>query len=272
VNRASVATSSISSPGNTEMAPRPTVERGGPLRLDGGPSARGRVTPYAQGKRWTLYAGDCLDVLAARLIPSDASIVADPPYGMGWDPDCRRFTGGQGLHERRADGTGGRNRPRIIGDDQPFDPAPWLGFPRVVLFGSNHFGARLPVGTTLVWLKRNPPAFGTFLSDGEIAWMKGGHGVYAHLDPNRGADREHPNQKPVGVMSWCCDRAKVPVDGLVVDPYCGSGSTGVAVLRRGGTFIGVERDPAHLPIAARRLADAEAGGVQVGLGLAGGAL
>ena len=84
-----------------------------------------------------------------------------------------------------------------------------------MLFGSNHFGAYLPVGTTLVWL-----------------------------------------------MSWCLDRAKVPVDGLVVDPYCGSGTTGVATLRRGGSFIGMECEPAHLATAARRLADAESDGVQ----------
>jgi DNA modification methylase len=57
-------------------------------------------------------------------------------------------------------------------------------------------------------------------------------------------------------------RAKVGADQLVVDPYCGSASTGVAQLRRGGRFLGIEIDPAYLDIAARRLSQAEANGVQ----------
>jgi site-specific DNA-methyltransferase (adenine-specific) len=218
------------------------------------------IAPYAQGKRWTLYAGDCREV--APTISGIDAVVGDPPYGMNWSPDCRRFSGGAGHHKRRASGEGGCNRPKIIGDDAPFDPTPWLDYPRVVLFGANHFGQRLPVGTTLVWLKRNPPAFGTFLSDGEIAWMKGGHGVYAFLDPNRGANRQHPNQKLVSVMAWSMKRAKVPADGLVFDGWCGSGTTGVAALESGRRFAGCEIDPAYLPIAARRLADAEAGAIQ----------
>jgi hypothetical protein len=221
------------------------------------------IAPYASGKRWTLYHGNALDI--APTITGVDALVSDPPYGMDWNPDCRRFSGGQGYHERRANGDGGANRPPIVGDREPFNPAPWLGYPRVALFGSNHFGARLPVGTTLVWLKRNPTAFGTFLSDAEVAWMKGGHGVYCHLDPNRGADRIHPNQKPVGVMAWVLSRVKVPADGLVMDPYAGSGSTGCAALKMGLRFVGVEIDSAHLDGCARRLEQAGADGAQAPL-------
>lgn len=225
------------------------------------------MTPYAEGKRWKLYAGDCLTM--RHLIPADASLISDVPYGMNWDVDSARYSGGVKGHAR---GPGGARtatplvkRTPVAGDREPFDPAPWLDYPRVVLFGSNHYAQRLPVGTTLVWLKRNEAAFGSFLSDGEIAWMKGGHGVYAYTEPFTTPNRVHPCQKPEGLMRWVMERAKVPIDGLVVDPYCGSGTTGVAALRRGGSFIGMECEPEHLVTAARRLAAAEEGGVQVGM-------
>jgi tRNA G10 N-methylase Trm11 len=232
------------------------------------------MTPYAQGRRWTLYGANCLDVLAAGLIPADASIVTDNPYGMDWDTDSTRFSGGEAGNNRHR-GQGREDWPEIVGDAEPFDPSPWLPFPRVVLWGFHHFAQRLPVGTVLVWVKRAPYLYGSFLSDAELGWMKGGYGVYCHEEqfppPSRIAEggirgrAAHPTQKPIALMSWCMDRAKVPAGSLVVDPYCGSGTTGVATLRRGGTFIGVEREPAHLATAARRLADAEAGGVQTSM-------
>ena len=219
------------------------------------------MTPYAQGKRWTLWHADCLDVLAAGLIPADAAIVSDVPYGMGWDVDTTRFGGGSPESVAKR-GAGTDRRVVVANDDKPFDPAPWLGFERVVLFGCNHFGQRLPVGTTLVWLKRNDAAFGSFLSDAELAWMKGGHGVYCYREFFTNPDREHPTQKPIGLMRWCIDKAKVEPCGLVVDPYAGSGSTGVAALASGRRFYGVETEAAYLPIIARRLAQAESDGVQ----------
>jgi site-specific DNA-methyltransferase (adenine-specific) len=217
------------------------------------------MSPYASGKRWTLYAGDCLAALGGGMVPPDAAIVSDPPYGMGWDTDCSRFSRATG--ETNC----GATRLTVAGDDQPFDPAPWLCFDRVVLFGANHFGQRLPVGTTLLWMKRRPAAYGSFLSDAEIAWMKGGHGVYAFYATHSQPDREHPCQKPAALMEWCIGRAGVPDGGVVVDPYAGSASTGVAALRTGRRFIGIEREPAYLPIAARRLAQAENDGVPLSL-------
>ena len=75
----------------------------------------------------TLYQGDCLEVFA-RLDPAVrqriVAVISDPPYGIAytvtqsWNRPHRAFT----------------NRP-LAGDQEPFDPAPWLRFPRVVLFG-----------------------------------------------------------------------------------------------------------------------------------------
>jgi DNA modification methylase len=203
--------------------------------------------------RVTLYLGDCLEI-APTLQGVDA-VISDPPYGMNLNTDNRRFTGGHVSRRGNTIGTG--EGKGIIDDDKPFDPAPWLDYPAVVLFGSNHFGERLPKGTTLVWLKRNDVAFGTFLSDGEIAWMKGGHGVYARRDlsMNGGAsNRVHPCQKPVPIMAWCMDKAKVPEGATVLDPYMGSGTTAIACIRLGMNFIGIERDAAHYKTACDRIA------------------
>jgi site-specific DNA-methyltransferase (adenine-specific) len=203
----------------------------------------------------TLYLGDCLEI-APTLTGVDA-IISDPPYGMNLDTDNSRFSGGNTASiARRGNGIGTGGGAGIIGDAEPFDPTPWLDYPAVVLFGSNHYAQRLPVGTTLVWLKRHDAGFGSFLSDAELAWMKGGHGVYAKRDLSMNGEaltRCHPCQKPVPLMAWAMERAKVPAGATVLDPYMGSASTGMACLRTGRNFVGIEIDPEHFKTACARL-------------------
>jgi site-specific DNA-methyltransferase (adenine-specific) len=195
----------------------------------------------------TLYNADCLDVLP---LEADA-VISDPPYGMNW-------TGGVCCGPNGETPGAKSKRVKIHGDDEPFDPSPWLEYPRVVLFGSNHYSQRLPVGSLLVWLKKNDAAFGSFLSDAEVAWMKGGHGVYAKRDVSmNGAGANfpqlHPTQKSVVIMAWCLEMAKVPIGATVLDPYMGSGTTGIACIRTGRNFIGIERDAAHYATAVERI-------------------
>jgi DNA modification methylase len=202
-----------------------------------------------------LYLGDCLEL--RHLIPTDAAIISDPPYGMKLDTDNSRFSGGtKGNMVKRSSGIGTGKGKGIINDEKPFDPSPWLAWGKVVLFGSNHFGARLPVGTKLIWIKRNDEAFGSFLSDAEEAWMKGGHGIYCKRDLSMNGEaltRQHPCQKPVPLMAWCMDKAKVPAGAVVVDPYMGSGSTIIAAIRTGRKAIGIEKDPEHFKNAVERI-------------------
>lgn len=197
----------------------------------------------------TLYLGDCREI-APQLQGVDA-VISDPPYGMEWDG---RITAGK---NGNSPGMKSSNfGETILHDDEPFDPSPWLDYPAVVLFGCNHYGQRLPVGTMLVWLKRMDGGFGSFLSDAEVAWMKGGHGVYAKRDTSlmgETMERLHPTQKPVPLMAWCMERAKVPEGATVLDPYMGSGSTGIACLRTGRNFVGIEKDPKHFATALARL-------------------
>ncbi len=207
------------------------------------------MKPYYEDGGITIYHGDWRDVLPGLPSPPTA-IIADPPYGMAWRTDTSRFTkpGKAGL------------RP-IVGDDAPFDPSPWLEYPKVVLWGANHFASRLPVGTTLVWLKRGDAAFGSFLSDAELAWMKGGHGVYAfRLVPNPmmkaregGGTIPHPSQKPIALMRWCIEKAKCTATDLILDPFMGSGTTLVAAKGLGIRAIGVEIEERYCDIAAKRM-------------------
>jgi len=205
-----------------------------------------------------LYLGDCLDVLPT--LGSVDAVITDPPYGMNNNTDYTRFSGGHRSSIAKRGGGRDYGKP-IVGDVGPFDPSPWLGFTRVVLWGCNHYAARLPVGTMLVWIKRNAAAFGSFLSDAELAWMKGGHGVYCRKDLSMNAiarRRAHPNQKPVSLMEWCMDKAGVPIDATVLDPYLGSGTTGVACVKTGRRFIGIEIDEGYFEIAKKRIWEEQA--------------
>ena len=95
----------------------------------------------------TLYLGDCREILPT-LGKVDA-VVTDPPYGMNYNTNTTRFTGPRGGHKKNWGGIGG--------DKEPFDPAPFLQFVEVIMWGSNHYASRLPVGTTLVWIKEKMP-------------------------------------------------------------------------------------------------------------------
>jgi DNA modification methylase len=211
------------------------------------------VTPTYTAPGVQLYHADCRDVLP-HLTNIDA-VIADPPYGIDHDCDYGRFTGGK--NPSRDFGKA------IAGDDEPFDPTPWLPFPKVVLFGANCYSDRLPLGSLLVWLKRRDNQLGTFMSDAEVAFLKGGHGVYLFRHVWNGFDREsearqktlHPTQKPVALMRWIIERLKLEPGSTILDPYMGSAPVGVAAIEAGHCYIGIERDAEYFATAVRRLQD-----------------
>lgn len=67
-----------------------------------------------------------------------------------------------------------------------------------------------------------------------------------------GGVKAHPTQKPIDLMAWCIGMTKA---AHIVDPYMGSGTTGVAAVRLGRRFTGIEIDPGHFDTACRRIAD-----------------
>ena len=210
------------------------------------------MKPYYEDSSCVIYHGDCREVLPLLERESVDLVLTDPPYGMKNNCDYTRFTMGPNGHGKASS----RFYPPIHGDDEPFDPIPWLSFPRVILFGSNHFAARLPVGTILVWIKRLDGGFGSFLSDAELAWMKGGHGVYCFRDTSLMAEthaRAHPTQKPERLMRWCITRSGSKT-GDILDPFMGSGTTLLAAKNLNRRAIGIEIEERYCEIAAKRLA------------------
>ena len=208
--------------------------------------------------RAVLVQADCRDVLP--VLPKVDAMVTDPPYGINLNTDNTRFSGGnpasvakRGTRIGSADGLG------IIGDDKPFDPVFLLELPGdKIIWGWNNYPDRLPRGACLIWLKRNDAAFGSFLSDAELAWMSKGHGVYCRRDLSNAAianERVHPTQKPVSLMEWCL--SFVIKARLILDPFMGSGTTGVAAVQMGRDFIGIERETKYFDIACRRIEQAQ---------------
>lgn len=205
-----------------------------------------------------LYLGDCREILPT-LGPVDA-VVTDPPYGNKHSGDSARFSGGQ---TRRGKGT---THGRIVGDGEAFDPAPFMIGQHQIFFGANYFPHHLRPGSFLIWAKRRPAAYGTFLSDGEVAWFSKGRGIYMleHVFAGSAAAMEytgdayapsaHPFQKPLAVMEWCL--GFIPDANIILDPFMGSGTTGVAAIRTGRKFIGIEVEPKYFDVACRRLEEA----------------
>lgn len=67
---------------------------------------------------------------------------------------------------------------------------------------------------------------------------------------------DHPTQKPIGVMIWVLQQLQ-PTAHTILDPFMGSGTTGVACARLGRKFIGIELEPKYFDIACRRIEEAQ---------------
>ena len=142
------------------------------------------------------------------------------------------------------------------GDDKPFDPSPWLGFPEVILLVGNHFASRLPDSAGwLVWDKERPDTLDQ--STCEFVWSDCVNGVRrlkylwnGMMKAGEHGENYHPTQKPVALMVWCIG---FTTGATILDPYMGSGTTGVACIRTGRRFIGVEIEPKYCAIAVERM-------------------
>lgn len=209
----------------------------------------------------TLYCGDCMDVLP--VIGSADALITDPPYGIDFAHGGNDSGGiGKGKYKTKFAGQ------KIIGDDKPFDPAQLLslGIPSV-MWGGNHFANRLPDSSAwFIWDKRAASGHTNDFADCEIAWTNLGTvaRVFRHhwdgmmKASERGEQRFHPTQKPIALMAWCIQ--KVPDADMILDPFMGSGTTGVAAIQLGRKFIGIERDPRYFDIACKRIEQAVAQG------------
>lgn len=214
------------------------------------------MTPYYEDDFVTIYHGDCRDVLP-QIDPTSVSLVlTDPPYGVNF------------VMAEQVVGKGNRRvtrggKPPVHDDDKPFDPSHLLRFPRLVLFGANHYSDKLPAsGGWIVWDKtgggRGPD---NSFADVEMAWTNLARtpSIKHHLwkgltrDSEAGERVLHPTQKPVALMAWIIGKWTNPGD-LVLDPYMGSGPVARACKDMGRRYVGIEIERSYCDAAVRRLA------------------
>ncbi len=193
-----------------------------------------------------LYLGRWEDVTPSIDAGSVDAVIADPPYGIAEGGVVDRPTKWQ----RRAGMT-----PQEWDQEAP-DLSPLMGLSgRIIFWGGNYF--KLPPSRCwLVWAKPDAPPS---MADVELAWTSFDENAGLFSASISSTNRErvgHPTQKPVALMRWCIAKAKVPPGGLILDPYMGSGTTGVAAVREGRRFIGIECEKRYFDIAVRRI-DAE---------------
>ena len=199
----------------------------------------------------TLYFGDCLEVLPTLEPGSVDAVVTDPPYGISHP--CRYATRGRGALANCHD------YPDVIGDNNPYDPAPLLAMQLpAVLWGGNHYADKLPAsGGWLVWDKERPDQLDQATC--ELAWTNCVKGVrrFRHLwhgmmRASEHGETYHPMQKPVALYLWILGLPWLQHE-CILDPYMGCGPCGVACVRTGRKFIGIELDPTYFAIARRRI-------------------
>lgn len=216
------------------------------------------IKPYFERDGITILHGDCRDILP-EINPSSISLVlTDPPYGIDLDT---------ANHARKRGALASANDyAPVHGDSEPYDPSPLMRFPRLILFGANHFAERLPASPSwLVWdkvanLRSDRPLGFNDNADAELIWTNLGGPVrilrHQWIGLMKGTERSearvHPTQKPVALIRWLIDYYTKPGD-LILDPYMGSGTTLRAALDQGRRAIGIEIEEKYCAIAAERL-------------------
>lgn len=196
-----------------------------------------------------LYLGDCQEILPH--LPKFDAMVTDPPYGIGEAAGKNKTRGKLAVSKDYGDLAWDNAPPSQELLDLCRSHAKWQ-----VIFGGNYFQLP-PTSCWLVWDKMNGD---TDFADCELAWTNLKKAVRMisyrwHGMIRDGYDvRVHPTQKPVDVMKWCISHLPADVE-TVFDPFMGSGSTGIACVRSGKRFVGIEREPAYIEAAIKRFED-----------------
>ena len=198
----------------------------------------------------TLYQGDCMAVLPT-LGKVDA-VITDPPYGIKRDgkPQSTSSHGGHKGYEF----TGWDSEP----PSADVFASILLAADCQIIWGANFYPQHLPPSMGwLFWDKGQRIS----QSDGELAFTNMQKALRV-FTLNRAAIAQdgavHPTQKPLALMRWCIAQAGNPE--TILDPFMGSGTTGVAAIQLGRKFIGIEREEKYFNIAVQRIEQAHAQG------------
>ena len=186
----------------------------------------------------TLYLGDCREVLP--LIGKVDAVVTDPPYGIGFAAQPTKW-------QRRA------GKVAEAWDNEPGEVDGLLDLaPLVAIWGGNYYPLPLSRG----WLVWHKPDAVPSMANAELAWTnqdRNTRQISWSISATNSERVGHPTQKPVRVMAWTLEQLGVPKGATVLDPYMGSGTTGIAALQLGRKFVGIEREPKYFDIACERI-------------------
>ena len=217
----------------------------------------------------TLYMGDCLDVMKTIPDGSIDAVVTDPPYGINLDGKRAKQRGG-GVIVRQGSYNTFQDTPEYVRSVVIPAIAECRRIARAVV---------LTPGVRNLWLY--PPAddVGCFYSASGTGMSRWGfvcchpilyYGKDPYLAarmgsrpnssgktyPNDANASAHPCAKPISMATWMVQRGSL--DGMtVLDPFMGSGTTGVACVQTGRNFIGIEIDPTYFAIAEKRIKEAQ---------------
>lgn len=198
----------------------------------------------------TLYLGDCMDILP--MLPKVDAVITDPPFGVG---NFIQTTGS-------LRGRGGSFAKSVDWNEQ----SPTVEFFEIIksksrhriIWGANFFNCFEEKGGAIIWDKVQPmPNFSkadiascTHFQKTEIVRIP-----WTNFNVARQAKTDHPCERPVELYEWCIQYLPKPIN-TILDPFLGSGSCGVASLRMGKKFIGIERDPKYFEAACKRIEQA----------------
>ena len=207
----------------------------------------------------TLYHADSTKIIDVLREHEPDAVIMDPPYGIGY----QHSGGGIGKHSRRND------NQSLPGDAHGVSIKPWvLGFSNVLTWGANHYADQVfsrSCGRWLAWDKLSGLQPWDSFSDVEFAWHSrpGKSTLISHLwkgiasakECEEGGRRFHPTQKPVRVMQWCIRECRLVPGATILDPYMGSGTTGIAAFGLDMRFVGVEIERRWFDAAVARIRD-----------------
>jgi DNA modification methylase len=230
----------------------------------------------------TLYLGDALDVMQSLPSCRARALISDPPYcSGGFTEAAKRSAKGQGLRSETL-----QEKDWFGGDNMTAAGLQWLVRSVAVAFKGHALDEGCTASFFADW--RMVPLLATAIEaaglrfqsmpiwDKQAAGLGTGfraqHECILHFSidtpryhsksygnvlraPRMPADRDHPTEKPVPIMAALIEVQAEP-GGLVLDPFMGSGSTGVAAVSTGRKFVGIEHDSAHFETAVRRLEEA----------------
>lgn len=184
-----------------------------------------------------LHLGDCLEIMKNMPDKSIDLVLTDPPYGIGIAKNPFR----QKFEKKEWD--------NFIPTKEYFDEIFRISHNQVI-WGGNYFTEHLPPSRCFyIWDKVQPEKFSSAMV--EMAWVSKQSPAKMFKQRVVAFEKFHPTTKPLNLMEWCL--SYFPNATTVLDPFMGSGTTGVACKNLNRNFIGIEKDEAYFEIARKRI-------------------